>query len=135
PFWTANAGGPPTGAARFDEASSSTMWLLPDAEGRPATAFTAASSESLGPHPVAPGTANVSSLWTAPVIASAWSGPSGSGTPWTGRWAKPRPLFGFDGSLFCGFGRMGSSFEPIEQFGPSNALPSSWILIGIVMMG
>jgi hypothetical protein len=76
-----NAGGPPTGAARFDEASWSTMWLLPDGEGRPATAFTAASSESFVPHPVAPGTAKVSSRWTAPVIASAWSGPTGSGTP------------------------------------------------------
>ena len=71
------------GSASDDEASSCTRWLAPDGDGRPTMALTAASSDPspFGPHPLAPGTENVSSPWTAPATTIVNRGPFGLGVP------------------------------------------------------
>src|SRR5262249_43505039 len=95
-----------------------------------------ASSEPPGPQPVAPGTANVSSPWTAPVIRSAPSGPVTSGAPVAAsKLKKPPTLSALERSLFCGFNRIGSCSEPMKQLGPSVGLFAKRILTGTVMIG
>src|SRR5262249_20453226 len=134
--WLANAWpfSPLSGNATADDASSSTRWLLPDGEGRPATALTVPSSESFAPQPPAPGTANVSSPRIAPLTTIAPSGPFGSGVPPGSNCS----IFAiaFDRSVFAGFRTIGFWSEPMKQFGPSG-IPwlSRWILIGTVMIG
>src|SRR5262245_49354651 len=78
------------GITSADPASSRTRSLEPAGEGSPTTALTAASSDPspFGPHPVAPGTVNVSSPCTAPVLTSVVSGPTRLGTPFTPKGSK-----------------------------------------------
>jgi hypothetical protein len=108
--WSANAWpfSPLIAATIADEASSSTRWLLPAGEGRPTTALTAPSSDPspFGPHPVAPGTANVLSPCTAPLTTIVSSGPLGSGTPFGSKLSNL--VFAPDRSVFSGFSRIGS---------------------------
>src|SRR5262249_18912393 len=82
----------------------------------------------------APGTANVSSPWTPPVIRSDPSAPTKSGTPVGSKPKKPPTLIAFDRSVFSGLRRIGFWSDPMKQLGPSAGF-SRGILIGIVMMG
>src|SRR5262249_44902820 len=126
----------PCGNASADAASLRTRWLLPAGEGKPTTALTTPSSDPspFGPHPDAPGTANVSSPWRPPVIKSEPSAPTKSGTPVGSKPKKPPTLMAFDRSVFWGLRRIGFWSDPMKQLGPSAGF-SRWILIGIVMIG
>src|SRR5262249_19443254 len=126
----------PCGNASADAASLRTRWLLPAGEGKPTTALTTPSSDPspFGPHPDAPGTANVSSPWMPPVIKSDPSAPTKSGTPVGSKPKKPPTLIAFDRSVFWGLRRIGFWSDPMKQLGPSAGF-SRWILIGIVMIG
>src|SRR5262245_41063705 len=107
------------GRATIDDvASSSTRLLVPAGAGRPTTALTAASSEPspFGPHPVAPGTANVLSPCTAPLITIVANWPFGSGTPFASKFSALNDAF--DRSVFAGIRRIGSTSEPMKQLGP-----------------
>src|SRR5262249_9979470 len=126
----------PCGNASADAASANTRWLLPAGEGNPTTELTTVSSDPspFGPHPSAPGTANVSSPWTPLVIKSDPSAPTKSGTPVGSKAKKPPMLIAFDRSVFAGLRRIGFWSDPMKQLGPSDGF-SRWILIGIVMIG
>src|SRR5262245_53811945 len=126
----------PPGNASADAASARTRWLLPAGEGRPTTALTTTSSDTspFGPHPSAPGTENVASPWTPPVIWSDPSAPARSGTPVGSKPKKPPMLIALDRSVFSGLRRIGFWSDPMKQLGPSAGF-SRWILIGNVMIG
>src|SRR5262249_15954695 len=125
------------GRATIDDvASSSTRLLVPAGAGRPTTALTAASSDPspFGPHPVAPGTANMLSPCTAPLITIVANGPFGSGTPFASKFSALNDAF--VRSVFAGIRRIGSTSEPMKQLGPRSMFwPTRWILHGMVMIG